>query len=134
VFAVGGKRIGPAIVHYLASKPGKPVALQRMASDLRLEERQVQQAIVTLRNGEHADTIEVVQRGQVWRWLASPESSPEPPAPTTDTPSTDGRQITPTGELPELVRGDHLEVMGSTRKGDVVATDKEGRLYHVRPL
>jgi hypothetical protein len=132
VFAVGGKRIGPAVVHYLASKPGKPVALQRMASDLRLEERQVQQAIATLRNGEHANNIEVVQRGQVWRWLGAPAS--EPPAVMPEVQDVDRRPVTATGELPELVRGDLLEVMGSTRKGDVVATDKEGRLYHVRPL
>lgn len=132
---MGGKRITPGILDYLAQRAGKPVALQRMAADLGLEERQVQQSISNLRrDGNLAENIQVLQHGQVWRWVEgdtpTPKAMPEP-APTAKRATTAPNPVVP----PEgLQKGDVVEVMGVAQNGDAVASDENGRLFRVVPL
>lgn len=120
---MGGKRIGPAVLDHLASHSGTVVTLSRMAKALKLEERQVQQAVNFLRQQpQHAQAIEVIQRGQMWRWVGdvpAPEQSAE-----------DLRDVARSG----LRVGDMLEVIGDTQAGDVIGRSETGTLYRVSPL
>lgn len=124
---MGGKRITPDILDYLSQRAGKPVALQRMAADLELEERQVQQSISHLRRqGGLAANIQVLQHGQVWRWIEGSGEAPQSPQAAKRT----AQQAAPQG----LQKGDMVEIMGSTQGGDAVAGDGNGLLYRVVPL
>lgn len=135
---MGGRRITPGILDYLSQRAGKPVALQRMAADLELEERQVQQAISHLRReGGLAESIQVLQHGQVWRWVEDGASAQQPAlAPA---PALTGRRMVSSPPKPVippdgLQKGDMVEVMGMTQNGDAVASDENGRLFRVIPL
>lgn len=133
---MGGKRITPGILDYLSQRAGKPVALQRMSADLELEERQVQQAISHLRRESGlAENIQVLQHGQVWRWVEGdtppPKSAPAPALTSRRVISSPPNPVIP----PEgLQKGDTVEVMGMTQNGDAVASDENGRLFRVVPL
>lgn len=133
---MGGKRITPGILDYLSQRIGKPVALQRMAADLGLEERQVQQSIAHLRReGGMAESIQVLQHGQVWRWVAEDAPVPQPmPKPAPASKRLISTQPNPILPQEGLQRGDMVEVMGVTQNGDAVASDENGRLFRVVPL
>lgn len=137
---MGGKRITPGILDYLSQRAGKPVALQRMAADLGLEERQVQQAISHLRREVGlAESIRVLQHGQVWRWVEDGASTQQPEPALAPAPAPTGRRMVSSPPKPVippdgLQKGDMVEVMGMTQNGDAVASDENGRLFRVIPL
>lgn len=112
---MGGKPVAPLVLSYLSERPGKSVTLQRMAADLRLGEKQVQQATSNMiRTGDGlSDRIEVLQRGQAWRYTAPVDEPPEGQA---------------------LAVGDMLEVVGIARSGEAVARDGNDNLYRVVAL
>jgi len=131
---MGGAAILPSVVDYLSARPGEPVTLQRLATDLRMDPVKIQKALSNmLRDGGYGDSIEVVHRGQVWRWRSDSD-------PHYRTPEINGRQrparapaASPT-PTPALDVGDVVEVMGITQSGEAVARDGDGRLYRVSPL
>lgn len=124
---MGGRRIGPAVLDYLAGQAGSVVTLTRMSKALKLQERQVQQAVNFLRQQpQHAQAIEVIQRGQMWRWVGdrpAPSAPEETAAEETTVTSGDG-----------LAVGETLVIIGGTQAGEVVGRSNAGVLYRVVPL
>lgn len=130
---MGGSPILPSVVNFLSSRPGELVTLQRLANELQLDSVKVQKALSNmLRDGGYGESIEVIHRGQVWRWVgggvASLNPRPVAPKPTQDVFPA------PAPVLKSLHKGDMVEVMGVTQDGDAVASDENGRLYRVVPL
>lgn len=132
---MGGAPILPTVVNFLSSRPGELVTLQRLATELQLDSVKVQKALSNmLRDGGYGESIEVVHRGQVWRWVAGGVAPLNSAAPTPSAPPTPPLAVAPAPTPQGLRKGDVVEVMGVTRDGDAVASDENGRLYRVVPL
>jgi hypothetical protein len=123
---MGGRPIMPVVLEYLSARPGQPVTLRSMATELKLDQVRIQKALSNmLRDGGYGDAIEVVHRGQIWRWRLGADHSAQASTPNTPTPPA-----RPEG----LAVGDVVEVIGTMQTGDVVARDGDGRMYRVSPL
>lgn len=133
---MGGSPILPSVVNFLSSRPGELITLQRLANELQLDSVKIQKALSNmLRDGGYGESIEVVHRGQVWRWVGG-GVAPITPRPVTPEIPVAAPAVfpTPAPVAPGLRKGDVVEVMGVTQDGDAVASDENGRLYRVVPL
>lgn len=116
---MGGKRTTPAVLDYLLQNPGKTLSLPALARATGLTSGQVQSAVSNLRRkAEFVNAIEVLQRGQMWRYNAA--------EPTPADSAGDGLLLRP---------GDTLEIVGrAPASGDLIARDAEQILFRVMPL
>lgn len=117
---MGGTRVAPAIISYLAQRPGKIVTIDTLARNTGLTESQIQSAIHNYRrNPEGEQTIEVIRRGRSWRFTTIAVDTPDPTPAEPSLPSSPGKL---------------LEVIGRAQSGDLIARDDGDVLYRVSPL
>lgn len=134
---MGGKAIMPEVVTYLSARANEPVTLDQLATGISMEAGRIQKALSNaISSGVYGGALDCVHRGQVWVWRGDGHASAVPPAPLSarvtvaPVPPAPVAPIAPQG----LKKGDMVEVMGTTREGDAVASDENGRLYRVVPL
>lgn len=127
----------PEVVTYLSGRAGEPVTLEQLATGTGIEWGRIQKALSNaISSGVYGETLECVHRGKVWVWRGEGHASALPPAPLSARVTV---APVPTGPVAPamaqgLKKGDMVEVMGTTREGDAVASDENGGLYRVVPL
>lgn len=123
---MGAPRTTPQVLEYLMNHPGLVVYRRQIVEATGLDESQVRNAILNLRN-RTGENIEVVMHGASWIWRPRPgvdygmgptPAATEPTAPVSAAPAQ--RRV--------------FEQIGTTRSGDLVIQCEQGNLYRAIEL
>lgn len=108
-----GPAVTPTVLRYLHAHIGETVFLKDIAVATKFTERQVQNSILHMVNNG-VEWVEVVSRGQAWRYHGPmPEVAPEPAQ----------------KKEPRL-----FDEVGVTRDGTLIIADLDNNLYRAEPL
>lgn len=107
----------PQIMAYFTEHPNKTVTLDAISKGTKLRADQVRSAVSNIRtahsNHEIDFPIEIVQRGQIWRY-------------------------SPNGQVADVAAAKSnkaiYEELGMTKAGDLIIQDESGKLYRAQEL
>lgn len=108
-----GQSVTPYVLKYLDTHVGETVFLADMATALKFKPSQIQ-SVMTRMNADPQEDLEIVSRGQAWRYRGHYTEA--------EVPST-------TANDPRL-----FDEIGVTRDGALIIQDVEGRLYRATEL
>ena len=122
---MGSKWVVTDVVKVFATRPNEIVSINELSEAIGCSTKQVQQTIGNLRrtNPTVARSLEVIARGNAWRWVGDPATLPAQARDvTTSKRATSRRGATRNN-------GRVFEQVGETREGHAILQCEDGRIY-----